>query len=103
MQLQGESTQRGVRHMHADQRASRQQKRQHIAQVQLVVDAAQQQDQQCHAQQPSGAGRQDVDRALGQHRGVGRRDAVQEEALPAAAGAGDLKGSGTLHRYLRVA
>ena len=80
-QMQREATQRAVADMHADHGATGQQKGQYIAQVELVVDAGNQEHQQGDAQHPAGAGRQDVDVALGQRRAVGRLEAAGPEAM----------------------
>ena len=77
--------------MHANQHAATDQKRQKIAQIQLVVDAGHQQHQQGHHHHPTGFGGQDVDIALVQQHAVGQRQSGFKPLLKAFAEKAHLK------------
>jgi hypothetical protein len=59
--------------VHGHHRAARQQEGEQIAEIELVVDAQHQQDQQQQGEKPAGAGGQDVDVAVGQPRAAAGR------------------------------
>jgi len=82
-QVQGKAAQRAVADVHAHHRAARQQKREQVAQVELVIDAAHQHHQQGERQHPARPGGQDVDVALGQQQTVGGWQACRQPSVEA--------------------
>ena len=98
-QVHRQSAQGAVAQVHADQGAAGQQEGEQVAQVELVVDRADQQHEQGGAQHEARPGRQDVDVALGQRDAVGQR---QPGLPPLAKAPADEAGGVELNKVLKA-
>ena len=80
-------------HIHAHRRATREQKAQYIAQIQLVIDRRNQQHQQRSPQHKTRNGRQNIHIALGECDGITRGNALHKPVVNAGANTRD-----TIHK-----
>ena len=97
-QRQRQPAQGGVAHVHAHDRAAREQEGEQVAQIELVVDRAHQQHHEREAQHEAGTRRQDVHVALRERHRVGER----QPCLPPLAKAAADVGEGVQRWALRV-